>query len=139
MLGHLCCIRARFAATESTLLGIPSFAVSLDSKREDADFSYAAEITTQLLQKLTAERLPSGVLLNVNVPSVAREKIAGTLITVQSRSYFDDYFDRRIDPQGKTYYWMTGAFVEMTATRHDMCRTWQHATMFVSITPFSMI
>ncbi len=125
------------AATEATLLGIPSLAVSLDSKREDADFSHAAEITARLLKNLATEKLPTGILLNVNVPSVAREKIAGTLITVQSRSYFDDYFDRRIDPQGKTYYWMTGAIVEDDCNLADghVSDVAALRQSFVSITP----
>ena len=53
------------------------------------------------------------MLLNVNVPSVPRESIKGVRVTRQGRMQFDERFDRRVDPQGRSYYWLTGEVVDV--------------------------
>ena len=57
------------AATEGTVLGIPSIAVSLTT-HDEADFSYAAKFSARLATMVAKNGLPSGTLLNVNVPAV---------------------------------------------------------------------
>lgn len=96
------------AATEGTLLGIPSIAFSLDSFALDADFSTAARVA-QWLAPLVIERgLPRGVLLNVNIPAIPADQIRGVRLAPQGHSYWDDNYDSRTDPMGRTYYWLTG-------------------------------
>jgi 5'-nucleotidase len=55
------------AATEGTILGIPSIAVSLTTYAP-ADFRYAAKVARMVAEKVIAKGLPSGTLLNINVP-----------------------------------------------------------------------
>jgi len=95
------------AATEGTVLGIPSMAVSLTT-HGPADFSYAAQFTARLAARVVAEGLPRGTLLNVNIPAVPPEVIAGVRVTRQGRSNWDDTFDVRRDPAGREYFWLTG-------------------------------
>ena len=45
--------------------------------------------------------LPSGTLLNVNIPLIPRDKIKGVKITNQFSGDFDEYYDRRTDPRGR--------------------------------------
>ena len=56
--------------------------------------------------------LPNGTLLNVNVPNLPEEEIAGILMTKQGKSKWDDVYEERIDPYGKKYYWLTGSLME---------------------------
>ncbi len=77
--------------------------------------------------------LPSGILLNVNVPSLPLEKIKGVKITRQAMTYFDDFFERRIDPQGRPYYWMSGTMVEVDRSEDSDLIALKHG--YVSITP----
>lgn len=95
------------AATEGTLLDVPSIAVSLTTY-EKADFRPAARFARKLALHVLRAGLPPGTLLNVNVPAVASAKIRGVRITRQGNSRWDDTFDVRVDPNNKTYYWLTG-------------------------------
>ena len=54
------------AATEGTLLGIPSIAVSINSFKPTANFAVAAEIISELIGKIDGFNMPKGTLLNVN-------------------------------------------------------------------------
>jgi len=120
------------AATEGTVLGIPSIAVSLTT-HDDADFSYAAKFAARLALLITEHGLPPGTLLNVNVPAVPEEKIAGVRITRQGESSWEDTFDVRRDPANREYFWLTGRmmitdtdpFTDQIAIREN----------YVSITP----
>lgn len=96
-------------ATEGALLGIPSFAISLDTFVKP-DFSAAADFAARLAQSLKKRRLPKGTLLNVNVPALPRNRLKGVKVTSQSHMVFKDWFQKRVDPHGQTYYWMTGEF-----------------------------
>ncbi|HCY19768.1 MAG TPA: 5'/3'-nucleotidase SurE, partial [Deltaproteobacteria bacterium] len=55
------------AAMEGTLLGIPSFAISLVS-RENFYFNIAAKFAARLARHILKKGLPKDTLLNVNVP-----------------------------------------------------------------------
>ena len=61
------------AATEGTVLGIPSIAVSLTTY-DEADFTYAAKFSARLAAVVLERGLPAGTLLNVNVPAVSPER-----------------------------------------------------------------
>lgn len=95
------------AATEGTILGIPSIAVSLTTYAP-ADFSVAATIARRLAQKVVAHGLPKGTLLNVNVPPLPKTRLKGVLVTRQGKSIWNDTFDVRRDPANKEYFWLTG-------------------------------
>jgi len=120
------------AATEGTILGIPSIAVSLTTFRS-ADFSFAARFSAKIVRQVLKHRLPKGTLLNVNIPPLKEKEIRGVLITRQGESTWDDLFDARRDPANKEYYWLTGALVE---TDHGTdVDQWAVSHKYVSITP----
>lgn len=52
--------------------------------------------------------LPEGTLLNVNVPALPAEEIKGIVVTRQGKGRFEEYFDKRVDPTNRTYYWLAG-------------------------------
>ena len=99
------------AATEGTILGIPSVAISINSFNSD-EFRGAKETAIKVVHYLTNNTLPSGTLLNVNVPYCPPEEIKGIKVTRQGNQYFQDDFDQRKDPRGRTYYWMKGKIVD---------------------------
>jgi len=120
------------AATEGTILGISSIAVSLTTY-EEADFSYAARFAARLALLVADKSLPEGTLLNVNIPAVPENQIRGVKITKQGTSKWDDTFDVRRDPSNREYFWLTGR-MKVTDTDPD---TDQLAIRnnFISITP----
>src|ERR1041384_2938884 len=95
------------AATEGTVLGIPSIAVSFTTFGIPA-FSYAAKFTSRLVGFVAERKLPGGTLLNVNVPALKGKDIRGVVVTRQGKTRWDDTFDVRRDPNDKEYYWLTG-------------------------------
>jgi 5'-nucleotidase len=120
------------AAREAAIMDLPAIAISQTS-HDAKDFSYAAQIASKLTKKVLKEGLTKGTLLNVNVPNLPKEEIAGILLTQQGKSKWDDVYEERIDPYGKKYYWLTGSLIE---TDNDL-KTDQYAIKknYVSITP----
>lgn len=99
------------AAMEGAIEGIPSVAFSLTSFSVQ-DFQPAANFAKTLVHHLAQNPLPQPMLLNVNVPAVPQEAIAGITITRQGLRRYIDQFEKRIDPRGKTYYWLAGELVK---------------------------
>jgi len=100
------------AATEGTLLGIPSIAISVNSFKRDAKFSVAAEVVVEVIEKINEFNLPKGTLLNVNVPNLERDEIKGWKLTYQGKTKYVERYVKRIDPRGNSYYWIDGDLVE---------------------------
>ena len=120
------------AAREAAIMDLPAIAISQTS-HEARDFSYSAKIASVLTKKVLENGLPKGTLLNVNVPNLPENEIAGILLTQQGKSKWDDVYEERIDPYGKKYYWLTGSLIE---TDNNLI-TDQFATKnrYVSISP----
>ena len=92
------------AAKEAALYGIPAIAVSINGK-EIENYDDAAHFIKMLAESVCENRLPFGTILNVNIPNMPREKIAGVRISRQSIVPLDEYIEKRIDPRNRTYYW----------------------------------
>ncbi|MBO8130146.1 MAG: 5'/3'-nucleotidase SurE [Candidatus Marinimicrobia bacterium] len=96
------------AATEGTIMGIPSIAISLGTYT-NPNFKPAAQFAVKIVDKILKDRLPEGTLLNINVPNVKSiDEIKGVRITRQGTSGYAESFDKRVDPRNRTYYWMEG-------------------------------
>ena len=95
------------AATEGAFLGINSAALSLDS-RKDPDFRFSAHFSREIIRFIAKNGLMKGTALNVNIPAVPEEKIKGVSITHQGIGRYKESFERRIDPRGNVYYWLSG-------------------------------
>ena len=99
-------------AMEGAMLGIPSIAVSLASMQSDYDdFIYTGKFINALLHKLKDFQFPAKTILNVNVPALEADDLAGIAITELGRKMFTDNYEKRIDPRGKVYYWMAGELI----------------------------
>ncbi|MGE5676338.1 MAG: 5'/3'-nucleotidase SurE [Mycobacterium leprae] len=100
------------AALEGPILGIPAIASSLDSWSSN-DYSVSARFTAQLAIKVLREGVPAGTLLNVNIPARPTSDIKGVKVTKMGRRLYRDQWDKRIDPRGRTYYWLAGELMEL--------------------------
>ncbi|HEY9699460.1 MAG TPA: 5'/3'-nucleotidase SurE [Trichocoleus sp.] len=99
------------AAMEGVIEGIPGIALSLTSFSSQ-EFQPAANFAQTLLESLEKTPLPHLMLLNVNVPAVPASDIAGVAFTRQGVRRYVDQFEKRVDPRGKTYYWLAGELLE---------------------------
>ena len=98
------------AAVEGALEGIPSIGFSLTNYSSEADFNPSIKIVKSIILEVIDNGLKNGTCLNVNIPDVKYELIKGIKICRQGKAFWDDTFDKRIDPLGKEYYWLTGSF-----------------------------
>jgi 5'-nucleotidase len=93
------------AAMEGTLLGIPSFAVSINGSN-NLYLESAGMTAVKIAQLIEKHGLPEGTFLNVNVPNLSSERINGMVITRQGKRAYREELLKRVDPRGKTYYWI---------------------------------
>lgn len=99
-------------AMEGAIMGYPSIATSLASLRNEyEDFKFASEFIAQLLNRLNKYKIPPKTILNINIPGLEKEDIAGIAITELGNRIFTDDYEKRIDPRGKIYYWMAGELI----------------------------
>ena len=96
------------AATEGFLLGVPSIAVSLVSKSA-ADFTTAARVARDLAERFMREPFPQPVLLNVNVPDVAYDRLQGVKVTRLGKRHKAEPVVRSVTPRNETVYWIGAA------------------------------
>ncbi|MEB3343794.1 5'/3'-nucleotidase SurE [Okeania sp.] len=99
------------AAMEGAVQNIPGIAFSLGSYTS-REFEFAARFAQSLVQKIESQPLENLMLLNVNIPAVEEQEIAGVKITRQGIRRYIDVFEKRVDPRGKTYYWLAGEVQE---------------------------
>jgi 5'-nucleotidase len=120
------------AAREAAIMDVPSIAISIASHEVD-DFSYAGKIAKQLVKVIGENDLQPGTLLNVNVPNLPENEIAGIKLTKQGHTKWDDVFEERIDPYGKKYYWLTG---ELSNLDNELDRDhFAVLNKYISVTP----
>lgn len=97
------------AAMEGAILGVPSVAFSLVSRRTFV-FEHAAEFAQALVKSLLTQQLPERLLLNVNLPAYG--KIRGYQVTKGGRHSYGANVIEKEDPRGRKYYWIGGTGYE---------------------------
>jgi len=90
------------AAMEAAVHDVPAFAISLVA-RKDFRFTGAAKFAGMLAERLWADPLPTGLVLNVNVPC---NEIKGIRITRQSQHNGRTLIVENEDPRGRRYFWL---------------------------------
>ena len=96
------------AAMESTLLGIPSVALSYTGTEPSAICEWRDIIAALLKQLLLRDDFPSETLFNINLPAVAPAEMAGVRVTTLGRRAYVGSLTRATDPNGKDYFWIGG-------------------------------
>ena len=127
------------AAMEAIIWEVPGLAFSLgtnDNHPQPLDYSSAANIARQVVEKTALHKLQSGMLLNINIPYLPLEQIKGTRITRQGLRVYRDRLDRRVDPRGREYFWFGGD--APTGTPEEGTDVGAVAAGYVSITPLQL-
>ena len=99
------------AAAEGALYGIPSIGFSLTTKHDpDADFSASIHYGRLIIEQFLQNPPAAGSYLNVNIPELPIEQIKGIRLCRQGRGAWIKEYEKRTDPYGHDYYWLTGEF-----------------------------
>ena len=123
------------AATEGFLLGIPSIAVSLASKSA-GNYTTAARVACELFERFRDRPLVAPLLLNVNVPDVAFERLEGMEVTRLGRRHKAEPVVKSTNPRGETVYWVGAAGGAQDAS--DGTDFYAVANRKVSVTPLQI-
>ena len=94
------------AAIEGAFFKITSIAVSLELA-EHFDYPHAARNAVQVIGKILANNPPPGSLYNINLPAHSRGEPKGIRVVPMGVGRHGEGFEKRRDPRGRTYYWMT--------------------------------
>ncbi|TPN86137.1 5'/3'-nucleotidase SurE [Aquimarina algicola] len=99
------------AAVEAGIEGIPAIGFSLLDYSMKANFEPAKKYVKTIVENVLANGLPKGVVLNVNIPKLAEKDIKGVKVCRQANAHWVEEFDKRTNPNGREYYWLSGKFI----------------------------
>ncbi len=99
------------AAAEGFIAGIPSFAVSLSSHNTEKEMQTAAQYAFDIVKKVINSKLKENIFLNINIPAIPKEEIKGIKVVKTAASFWEDEYEKRIDPFRYEYYWFNGTYV----------------------------
>ncbi len=121
------------AAIEAGIEGIPAIGFSLCDYTWEANFDHAKDAIQTIVKEALKNGIPTGVVLNVNIPKLEKEAIKGIKVCRQAKANWKEKFDKRTSPMGKEYYWLTGEF-ELLDKGEDTDE-WALANDYISVVP----
>ena len=121
------------AAIEAGIEGVPAIGFSLLDYSWNADFSQSKDFIRKITLNALNNGIPKGVVLNVNIPAVKKPDIKGVKICRQAKAYWVEEFDKRKNPLGQEYYWLTGKFVNKD--QGEDTDEWALKKNYISIVP----
>ena len=121
------------AAIEAGIEGVPAIGFSLLDYSWNADFEQSKNFISMITLNALKNGIPKGVVLNVNIPSVRKSDIKGVKICRQAMAYWIEEFDKRKNPLGQEYYWLTGKFINEDLGEDT--DEWALNNNFISIVP----
>lgn len=121
------------AAVEAGIEGIPAIGFSLCDYNWDADFSAVESYVEMITKNVLKQGLPKDVILNVNFPNLKKDELKGVKICRQAKGNWEEEFDKRQNPAGQNYYWLSGKFVNQD--KGEDTDEWALANGFVSVVP----
>ena len=121
------------AAIEAGIEGIPAIGFSLLDYNYDANFAPCESFIKTITLNVLNNGLPKGVVLNVNIPNIPKKAIKGIKVCRQANANWVEKFDKRQNPQGKDYYWLTGEFVNLD--KGEDTDEWALENGYISLVP----
>lgn len=122
------------AAVEGAVEGIPSIGFSLCDYAHEADFTQAEKFVDKIIRDVLKDGLPKGVCLNVNIPTLKSDELKGVKVCRQANAFWQESFDERKDPYGRSYYWLTGEFKNLEPDAKDT-DVWANTNGYISVVP----
>ncbi len=121
------------AAVEAGIEGIPAIGFSLLDYNWNADFEPVKPFIKRITEQVIENGLPEGVILNVNFPKLKEKDIKGMKVCRQAKAMWTEKFDKRTNPQGRDYYWLTGEFVNLD--NGEDTDEWALENGYISVVP----
>ncbi|MDR2066169.1 MAG: 5'/3'-nucleotidase SurE [Prevotellaceae bacterium] len=122
------------ATAEGIMYHTRSIGFSLCDYTPNADFSACIQLGRKIIDRVLNENFGIDSYLNVNFPKLRQSEIKGIKVCRQAKGVWREEFEKRIDPQGTDYYWLTGNYVNEEPDAADTDETWL-AKGYVTIVP----
>jgi 5'-nucleotidase len=99
------------AAIEGSFFRRTSIACSLAYTRtKPLDFKVGAKHARRVVEQIVHSKPTPGTLFNVNIPNLENGTVKGIRVVPQNVAPYVEQFVRRVDPRGRTYFWMGNDF-----------------------------
>ena len=121
------------AALEAGIENIPAIGFSLLDYNWSANFEHSKTFVKTIALNVLKNGQPKDVVLNVNIPNTEKKDIRGIKICRQARANWEEEFDKRTNPMGRDYYWLTGKFVNMD--NGEDTDEWALKNNYISVVP----
>lgn len=95
------------AAREAAMQYIPAAAVSIEKGSSPEALRAAAENAVLIIEKAARYSFPRMAVLNLNYPEGDPETWQPMRACPQSRTYYIDEYETRLDPRGERYFWLS--------------------------------
>lgn len=102
------------AAAEAAHAGLPSVAFSHAAHTGASDWPEVAKMAVDLAETLDWSVLPKGQVVNINFPALPCKEMRGVRVCPQSPAKWRNKYDKRMDPRGQGYWWLSGSMDENT-------------------------
>ena len=122
------------AAREGSINRIPSVGFSFLDYSLSPDFSAVRNIAGKIIRQVFDKAMPDWFCLNVNIPNAKESEIKGIKLCRQTKGFWKEEFEKRTDPHGMDYYWLTGTFENLEPDAEDSDE-WALRNNFVSVVP----
>jgi 5'-nucleotidase len=129
-------------AREGMMLGIPSFAISLElrdnfpEKSPALDFQPSARFALRFIEFMKKNNLPARTFFNINVPGLSEDKILSPCFTCQGVRIYRGKIMEGTDPRGDRYYWIGGEVIGREPTGNSDIEAVEKC--HISVTPFGL-
>ena len=122
------------AAIEAGVEGIPSIGFSMCDYSWNASFELCEKYVEIISREVLKKSSKKSIILNVNFPKMNNgSKYKGVKIARQAKSYWKETFDKRENPNGRKYYWLTGEHINLDKGKET--DQWALKNGYISIVP----
>ena len=121
------------AAMEGLAFGVPGVAVSFAGGDIELLESHRPWLERLVRDIVAVDSFPAETLLNINLPPIPGDEIAGIRVTTLGKRVYSDSLVRTTDPWGRTGYWIGGGQISWSGREDSDFRAVQDG--FISVTP----
>jgi 5'-nucleotidase len=80
-------------------------------------FATGAHYAVRVARVILNKGLPEETLVNLNVPNRTVETVTGVRVTCLSRRRFENPIIEKVDPHGRSYFWIAGTRVSWSRNK----------------------
>lgn len=121
------------AAIEGAIHNITSIAMSVAGENREINYEGSVHYACKIINIILNNATKSNKVFNVNFPSVSVSEIKGIKITELGIRKYSNQYEKRKDPMGRSYYWLSGKLLEIENKEESDVKAIENG--YISITP----